>query len=261
MMAGTCLVSPATEEIVVVSSLLMRGLFVGFLAGFLAFGFGKVFAEPQIDKAIAVETQIDMAKGEMPGPEIVSRHTQSTIGLLTGVVVYCSSFGGLFALVFAYANGRVGRIGPRGLAALLALAGYIAINVVPDLKYPANPPSVGHPDTIKMRTEMFFMMVLISIAAMAFAVNVCQKTYRRLGIWNAALLSGLVFIVVVAIAQSLLPDINEVPDALPAVVLWRFRIASLGTQLVLWTTLGVGFGWLTERALEKQYRFIRPALS
>ncbi len=35
--------------------LLVRGMLVGLLAGILAFGFAKVFGEPQIDKAIAFE--------------------------------------------------------------------------------------------------------------------------------------------------------------------------------------------------------------
>src|SRR5271154_6565699 len=118
-----------------VRTLLIRGMVVGIVAGLLAFGFAKVFGEPQVDRAIAFETKMDQAKGEAPEPELVSRHVQSTIGLLTGVLVYGTAIGGLFALVFAYASGRVGRIGPRGLAALLALAGFVAIILVPGLKY------------------------------------------------------------------------------------------------------------------------------
>lgn len=244
-----------------IGALLMRGMLVGFLVGFLAFGFAKVFGEPQIDKAIAVETAIDQAKGEAPDPEIVSRQTQSTYGLLTGVVVYCTSFGGLFALVFAFATGRVGQIGARPLSLLLAIAAFIAINIVPDLKYPANPPSVGNPDTIGYRTEFFFLMILISLAAAVFAVNLYRRTIRGLGVWNAALIASAVYIVIVALAQILLPEINEVPSALPAVVLWQFRVTSLGTQLILWTGVGLGFGYLTERAQRSQFRFVKPVLS
>ena len=55
--------------------------------------------------------------------------------------------------------------------------------------------------------------------------------------------------VVVFVAALLLPVVNEVPDDFPAVVLWKFRIASLGAQLIMWTTIGLVFGALTERAL------------
>jgi hypothetical protein len=57
----------------------------------------------------------------------------------------------------------------------------------------------------------------------------------------------------IAIAQVLLPDINEVPDQFPAVVLWRFRIVSLGIQVILWSTLGLLFGVVAERVLAKEY--------
>ncbi|MDP9073275.1 MAG: CbtA family protein, partial [Actinomycetota bacterium] len=43
-----------------------------------------------------------------------------------------------------------------------------------------------------------------------------------------------------------MPGVNEVPAAFPAVVLWRFRLASFGTELVLWTTIGLAFAALIE---------------
>ena len=48
-------------------------------------------------------------------------------------------------------------------------------------------------------------------------------------------------------AQLILPDVQEVPDQFPAVVLWRFRIANLGMQATLWAAIGLLFGYLTER--------------
>jgi len=242
-----------------VGSLILRGLIVGLVAGLLAFTCAKLIGEPQVDKAIAFEAQMDAAKGEAPDPELVSRDVQSSVGLLTGVLVYGTAIGGLFALVFAYASGRVGRIGPRGLAALLALAGFLAIVLVPQLKYPANPPSVGDPDTIRQRTALFFIMIAASIAAMIVAVRVGLKLVRRWGAWNGTLAAVALFVVVIALVQTLLPDVNEVPEDFPAVVLWRFREASLAIQVVLWGGIGLGFGWLTERSLQQRFGFSRPA--
>jgi len=193
-------------------------------------------------------------KGETPEPELVSRKVQGSVGLLTAVVVYGTGIGGLFALVFAYAWGRVGDLRPRTLAVLLAGAAFLAVYLVPALKYPANPPSVGIHETIGWRTELYFFMVLVSITTLAFAVLIGRQLVKRLGGWNASLIAGAVFIVIIAIAQILLPDVNEVPAEFPAVVLWRFRIASLGIQAVLWASLGLLFGWLTERALSAQRR-------
>jgi len=44
--------------------------------------------------------------------------------------------------------------------ALLALAAFITIALVPMLKYPANPPAVGNPDTIGPRTGLYLSMLV-----------------------------------------------------------------------------------------------------
>jgi len=231
--------------------LLIRGMLVGLLAGILAFGFAKTFGEPQIDKAIAFEDQMAQMRGDAPEEELVSREVQSTFGLFTGVVVYSVSLGGIFALVFAYSLGRIGKVGPRGLAALLALAVFVTIIVVPGLKYPANPPSVGDPATIAQRTKLFFLMLLVSVAAAVIAINAARKLIASRGLWAGAILGVALYIVIVSVAGSLFPAINEVPEQFSAVLLWKFRVASLGIQLVLWTTLGLVFGAVAERKLSQ----------
>lgn len=241
-----------------VRDLLVRGMLVGILAGLFSFGFLKVYGEPMVDRAIAFEAQMDeardkaeMAKGmAMPAeePELVSRATQAGWGLLTGVMVYCTAFGGLFAITFALTYGRFGgTASPRTAAALVALTGFIAIYLVPDLKYPANPPSVGNPDTITLRTELYFGMILISLVSMIFAARLRAGLIARWGAWNATLIVSAAYLAIVIIAGYMLPVIDEVPDAFPAVVLWKFRIASLGAQALMWGTLGLAFGALVQR--------------
>lgn len=234
-----------------VGSLLLRGMLVGIVAGLLAFGVAKVFGEPMVDRAIAFEEQTSEAKGEAPEPELVSRPTQAGIGLFTGVIVYGAAIGGLFALVFAFVHGRVGSFGARSTAALLALAGFVSIVLVPDLKYPPNPPAVGNPDTIGSRTGLFFTMIVISVAALVIAIRLARRLAARHGGWNAALIAAAAYVVIVVVGQYALPGINEVPEQFSAVVLWQFRVASLGIHVVLWGAIGLLFGALTERALAR----------
>ncbi len=245
-----------------VRTLLVRGMLVGIVAGLLSFGFLKVYGEPQVDRAIAFETQQDEAKAaaekakgphmhmsDEDEPELVSRPVQAGLGLLTAVMVYSVAFGGLFGLAFAFAYGRLpGALTPQAVAALLAATGFIAIYLVPNLKYPANPPSVGDPETIGARTALYFVMIAISLAAMVGAAALKRLFADRLGEWNANLAVAACYIVIVAVAALLLPAVNEVPDEFPAVVLWKFRIASLGAQFIMWATLGLLFGALTQRA-------------
>ena len=241
-----------------VGRILWRGMLAGLVAGLLGSGFAKLAGEPIVDLSIAFESAMDAAKGHPPEEELVSRETQSTFGLLTGVVVYGTSIGGLFALVFAFAAGRVGRIDPRALALLLAFGAFLAIAVVPGLKYPANPPAVGDPETIGHRTALYFVMLAISIAAISTSVVCALRWRRRWGDWNAAIAAAAGFVVVIAVTQLVLPDVNEVPDDFPAVVLWRFREASLGLHFVMWTTIGLLFGWLTERDARRRFAFTIP---
>ena len=241
--------------------LLVRGMLIGLVAGLLSFCFLKLAGEPSVDRAIAFENAMDKAKAqadeaaakrlpppvEEAEPELVSRPVQAGIGLLTGVAVYSTAFGGLFALVFAFAYGRMADLGPRATAALLAAAGFIAVYVTPMLKYPANPPSVGLPETIGMRTSLYFAMLLISLAAMIGAGMLRHRLKPRFGLWNSALIAAGAYIVVMTCVALALPNVNEVPEDFPATVLWQFRIASLGGQLIMWTTLGLLFGVAAER--------------
>jgi predicted cobalt transporter CbtA len=254
-------------------TLLLRGMLVGIIAGLLCFSFLKVVGEPQVDRAIAFETQLDeakaraaaqalMAKGlpapqEEPEPELVSRRVQAGIGLFIGVMVYNVAFGGLFALAFGLAYGRMGDFDPRTTAALLAVSGFIAIYIVPNLKYPANPPSVGDPATIGPRTALYFSMIAISLAAMIAAGMLRLRLLARHGPWNAFLIAAGAYLIVVVVVGLALPPVNEVPAEFPAVVLWRFRIASVGAQLIMWTTIGLLFGTVAERTLALQPGVVR----
>jgi predicted cobalt transporter CbtA len=91
-------------------------------------------------------------------------------------------------------------------------------------------------------------MIAISLAAMVGTATLKRWFVVRLGEWNANLAIAACYIVIVAGAALLLPAVNEVPDEFPAVVLWKFRIASLGAQFIMWATLGLLFGALTQRA-------------
>lgn len=235
-----------------VGKLLVRGMLAGIAAGLLTFGFARAVGEPQVNQAISFEQKSDAAKGEAPEPEIVSRDTQRGLGLLTGVVTYGAAFGGLFSLVFAYAYGRAGALSVRALSAWLALGAFIALVIAPNIKYPANPPSVGDAETIGTRTGLFFLMIAISLTAMVFSLKVRRRAAMKLGAWNGSIVAGLVFVAIIAAVQLSMPAIDEVPAAFPAVLLWKFRVAAIGMQVIMWTTIGLLFGAMVERSAFKR---------
>ncbi|MBB4480168.1 CbtA family protein [Rhizobium etli] len=241
-----------------VGNLLLRGMFAGVIAGILVFAFAHIFGEPLVDAAIAFEEASAQAAGQAAEPEVVSRATQAGLGLFTGVMAYSVAVGGLFALAFAFVHGRFSALSARGTSAAIAIAAFVAIVLVPGIKYPANPPAVGNPDTIGVRTELFFLMIVVSVGALIAAVALSRRLSERFGLWNGAIVAALAYLVFIGVVLYLLPPINEVPENFSAMVLWRFRTTSLGMHAILWATLGLAFGALAERRLAFKGK-LRPA--
>jgi hypothetical protein len=220
-------------------------MLAGLAAGVLALVVAYLLGEPSVDRAIAFED----AHSHEHEMEVVSRSLQSTAGLATGVLVYGVAFGGIAALAYCVALGRVGRFTPRATALLLSGCALLAVYVVPFLKYPANPPSVGEPDTIGRRTALYFLMMLLSVLLAVFATILSKRLAPHLGTWWATVVAVAAFAALVGLAYAFLPVVNEVPKDFPATLLWRFRLSALAVQSVLWAGFGLLFGELAERLL------------
>ncbi|GHF59064.1 membrane protein [Streptomyces mashuensis] len=229
-----------------VRALLVRGMLAGLAAGVLALITAYLMGERHVDAAIAFE---EAHSHEHGGEELVSRTMQATGGLATGVLVYGVALGGIAALAYCVALGRVGRFGPRATAALTGLGGFVAVFLVPFLKYPANPPAVGDPDTIGQRTALFFLMVALSVLLCVAAVILGRRLAPRLGNWYATVAAGAALAVAVGLAFAFLPSGENVPEGFPATLLWQFRLDSLTIECVLWTGYALVFGELAERLL------------
>lgn len=236
--------------------LLWRGMLAGILAAMLATLFARAVAEPQIDLAIGYEAAhaAHAAAGDTEAgvEELVSRDTQKGIGLLTALTLYGAATGGIFSLVFAYGYGRIARIGPRSFALLLAALAFVLVAVVPSLKYPQTPPAVGQHETVQLRTAAHFAMIALSIGAAVIGIRLRTALARSMRGFDAGLLAVAVYVALVTLGQMVLPTIDEVPADFPAIVLWNFRIASLGTQLLLWATIGILFGRWASGLLERK---------
>jgi hypothetical protein len=231
-----------------VRSLLVWGLLAGLLGGVLAFGFASVYGEPPVEAAIAIEEQAGGHEHAVVGDEVVSRGVQRTLGLAIATCAFGAALGGVLALAFAFAYGRLGSLGPRATVAAVTAVGFVAVTLVPYVVYPPNPPAVGRAETIGDRTTAYFGMMAISVVLAIVAVYLARAGAL------AAVGAGVGYVVAVSAAAALLPAFSEVPEGFPAQTLWDFRVASLGTQVVLWATIGVAFAallqWATNRAVE-----------
>ena len=261
------------------------GVLAGSLAGLQAFVFARIFAEPFITKAIdyesgrdAAQAVLDKAAGLPPEPaasEPFTRAVQANLGIGVGMILFGAAMGALFAVAYAICLGRVGKLQPRSIALAVAAAGFVSLYLVPFIKYPANPPSIGNPDTIKQRTSLYLGMVLASVVLLIAAVWLGQRLARRFGNWTATLIAVGAFVVAVGVVMAILPAFGElkanvdlyghrasetplplhnaqgqlVYPGFPADVLWNFRWYSVGAQALLWSVIGLVFAPLAHRAL------------
>ncbi len=263
------------------TKLLLRGVVVGALAGLLAFVFARIFAEPQIQAAIDYETGRDAAQAVLDksaglsagpaGADIFSRTIQANLGAVIGMIFFGVAVGALFAVAYAVCLGRVGNLQPRALALLVAAGGFLAVYLVPFVKYPANPPAIGNPDTIKDRGGLYLLMVLCSVLFLVAAVWLGQRLSKRFGNWNASVLAATTFVVAIGIVMAILPPLGHATETplpltnpggtiiypgFPADVLFDFRLYSVAAQLILWTTIGLVFAPLAERLLHSHHKSV-----
>lgn len=226
--------------------LLVRGMVAGLVAGLAYFAFAYLFAEPSIDAAIAYEEQLAAAAGEAPDAPLVSRSVQSSLGLAVAALIYGAAVGGALALVYAAVHGRIGRTAPRPTALAIAVVGFVAIALVPFLKYPANPPASTEDGTVGFRTGLFLLFVVGSVALAVAATALGRRLATRFGVWESTLLAAGTYVAAVGSLGFLLPAVAETPADFPADVLYDFRVTALGGQLVLWLAVGLMFGVLAD---------------
>jgi hypothetical protein len=265
--------------------IILRGALWGGLGGLLSFVFARIFAEPIIQRAIDYEGARDEAQESHAHPagahggheeaELFSRSIQANVGIGFGMILFGVAMGALFAVAYCVVYGRFSSLPPATLAVVLAGAMFLSMYLVPFLKYPANPPSVGHGETIGLRTGLYLTMVVASVLALILAVWLSNKLHARFGGYTAALLAGAAFLVVIAIVMLVLPSVGqlsanvaeygdyatETPQPLldpegkiviagfAADDLYSFRLYAVGAQLILWATIGLGFAPMANKLL------------
>ncbi|HEY2990659.1 MAG TPA: CbtA family protein [Candidatus Binatia bacterium] len=223
------------------AEILKAAILAGLIAGFCAAGFHWIFTEPLIDRAIEIEGQRQDAAATVAEP-VVSRPVQK-VGLFAGFLIYGAAWGILFgALVYAvrpwFAETAWGKQG-----FILALLLGWAVAIFPLLKYPANPPGVGEPETIGYRQELFLGFIALSLVG-TFAALGAERSVRHSSRARAiVLVAYLIYLALIFLALPSNPDAVK----LPAALVGEFRLLSLAGQLLFWIAMGGVFGWLCRK--------------
>ncbi len=221
---------------------LRRGLLAGLLAGVLAGIFAFAFAEPILDRAIALENEHHH--------EVVFDRGEQKVGLILATTLYGSAVGALFGLLAGYFRRR-STLRSEWLRSLtLSGAVFLGAVLLPFLKYPPNPPGVGaDPATLAERTLAYLAIVILGLLAV-FATWRFASRLEGVSPVGRELAAGGVLIVLLASLYAAMPDFGglRTAESVPAGLIWEFRLSSLGTQAVLWAAIGCIFGLLGELA-------------
>ena len=231
-------------------SALKRALLAGLAAALVVSVFHLVFTEPVIDRAIGIEEELS---GEHDDSPVVSRDAQKA-GLVLGFALYGTIWALLFGVVYHLTQGWLPASSAAARAAVLAVMGYLSVVLLPFLKYPANPPGVGDPETISYRQALFVALLVLSVAGVFVAAGIARYMQgRRIG-QPRAWLVGLGFLVVFAAVVYVALPANPDPVHIPDEVLAPFRGLSLAGLTLFWATLGATFAWLSHRGAQPGFR-------
>jgi predicted cobalt transporter CbtA len=219
-------------------SFIRRGVVAGLAGGAASALFLLLVGERTIGDAIRLEE-----KHGGGGQELFTRGTQLFGGAL-GVILVSVALGVVFATTFAAVRHRLPGRNDWQRSITWAATAFVVVYLIPFVKYPPNPPSVGDPNTIDERTMLYFAVLAWSIGAAYLALRLghWMRTRRYADPARQSAVAA-VWVVLVTVAFVVLPG---PPDAVtaPATLIWRFRLASAGGALVLWGVTGAIFGLL-----------------
>ena len=220
---------------------LVSGAIAGTILGII----NQALVEPYIDRAISIETQNAIKEGEVVDPiELQDYRLWQKGGEIAAATILGISFAALFGIVFVYSRSSILSHSNSNLKKAIILAGimWFVLFLIPALKYPANPPAVGDPETIYYRESLFIAFLAIS----GFSTLGLAFVYRKLGSVASnknkkIIMIPLVYAAIMIVAFLILPP-NPDEITAPMDLVQGFRFASAFTMSIFWGLLGLIFG-------------------
>ena len=230
------------KTIVFLVIVLISGALAGFVHGTVNFA----IVEPYLDQAIGIENQNLFASGEEEDtPQFWAEYEgyriwQKSGQVLAGVILG-PSIGALFGLVFAFARNSLP--GNNDVKKTLVLAGimWFTLYLIPFLKYPANPPTVGDSETVVLRAILYLSFIAISgFGAFGFYKLSTKFQNKKKIIF---LIGYGIFITTVFFAMPENPDEITAPMELVN----EFRFMSVLGVTSFWISVGIFLGLFWNR--------------
>lgn len=214
-------------------------LMAGAFAGTILSTINQVIVEPYIERAIALENQMATSAGDMLNPvQFESYRLWQKGGEIAAGSILGLAIGALFGLVYAYSRTSIPASSEIRKALVLAGIMWFVLFLVPALKYPANPPAVGDPETLLYRQISYLGYLAIS----GFSALGLAFLYRKMGAnQSKKLIIPTTYAAIMLISYLAMPP-N--PDAItaPMDLVVGFRVASGFAMSLFWGTMAVVLG-------------------
>ena len=216
---------------------LLSGCFAGTIYGTL----NLIIVEPYLDDAINIENQNLFSSGEeIDGPQFwveyyEYRSWQKGGQILAGAILG-TSIGSLFGIVYALSKKSLPSRNNIGKTLILAGLMWFTLFVIPFLKYPANPPTVGDGETVVLRGILYLTLIAVS----GFLAIGFYQIFKRLKAKNR-ILPIIGYGVLMSLVFFLMPENpDEISTSMELVN--GFRVVAFLTGTVFWFTLALFLG-------------------
>lgn len=232
------------KALTLVGITLSSGVIAGIILAFLNLG----IVEPTIDKAIALEVQKQVSSGENVNmSELIDYRYWQKAGAFAGGAIYGAGLASLFGVVFVFARSKLPGKNNKQKAIVLAGIMWLVLFLMVALKYPANPPAVGDPETIYYRETLYVGYIMISgLAALGMAV-----IWIRTRMNSKKIIIPLMYAAIMVTAYVVMPS-NPDKIEISMDLIQTFRILTAITIGVFWGILGIIFGSLWDKFLSRE---------
>ncbi len=232
------------KALTLVGITLSSGVIAGIILAFLNLG----IVEPTIDKAIALEVQKQVSSGENVNmSELIDYRYWQKAGAFAGGAIYGAGLAALFGVIFVFTRNKLPGKNNKQKAIFLGGIMWFVLFLMVALKYPANPPAVGDPETIYYRETLYVGYIMISgLAALGMAV-----IWIKTRINSKKIIIPLMYAAIMVTAYVVMPP-NPDKIEISMDLILTFRILTAITIGVFWGILGIIFGSLWDKFLSRE---------
>ena len=217
-------------------------ILAGTISGIFVGSINLILIEPMIDKAISIETQNSIEQGEIiDSNEQLNYRIWQKSGEIIASLVIGISLASLFGIIFAYSRNILPGNTHIKKAIVLASIMCITLFIIPALKYPANPPAVGDPETISYRQSLYVMFLSTSgITAFFLGILYGKKIIKR------KILLPVIYSSIMLVSFLVFPQ-NPDKILISMDLVQNFRSVTMISMSVLWISIGITLGILWDR--------------